>query len=317
MDLSNAVSHDVSNPAAPPATRRRLGGLVFWFLFLIAVGGFSLGLLRLRAAYETSVMNWRTATLPLTPQGMAFRDRIVRQYGQDPHAVAMSLDVELKPAAKWWPNNPRHEVRLAIDPASGFEFELNFLEGELRGYRARPKYAPAPGMFLLALERCRQYTRDYAWVAWLSVFGLFIALFMAPNWRRTMAHVALAMAIASLVAAELSIPPGVPLAGRFLETIVIWSWAAMIPLSIALFFWSRRSLPWAGEPRCSQCRYDLTGNTVGRCPECGTPIPRWLQRRITMHGALATLEPDFEHIEDAQEESDDSVSEDQPGGKED
>ena len=25
-------------------------------------------------------------------------------------------------------------------------------------------------------------------------------------------------------------------------------------------------------PRCDRCRYDLTGNTTGVCPECGTPI---------------------------------------------
>jgi len=26
-------------------------------------------------------------------------------------------------------------------------------------------------------------------------------------------------------------------------------------------------------PRCSKCRYDLTANTSGTCPECGTAIP--------------------------------------------
>jgi hypothetical protein len=27
-------------------------------------------------------------------------------------------------------------------------------------------------------------------------------------------------------------------------------------------------------PRCSTCRYNLTGNTSGICPECGTPVDR-------------------------------------------
>ena len=307
----------ISNPTVPPANRGRLGWLVFWLAFLGVTGGMAGGLLRQRAAYEAGVMNWRNAVVPLTPQGMAFRDRIKRLEGEgkDPHDVAMSLGVELKPAAKWWPNNPRHEVRLAIDPASGFEFELSFLEGTLSGHRARPKMAPPPGMFLVALEGCRRYTRDCAWVAWLSVVGVFISLFMAPNWRRPLAHVALAIAIASLVAAELTIPPGQPLAARFLETVVIWSWAGMIPLSIALFLWSRRSRPWTGEPLCPGCGYNLTGNTAGRCPECGNPIPRWLLRRIAAHGALAKLDPDFEHIEDGDEESDGVEPEEQPEEK--
>ena len=28
-----------------------------------------------------------------------------------------------------------------------------------------------------------------------------------------------------------------------------------------------------GIPICVQCHYNLTGNTSGTCPECGTPIP--------------------------------------------
>ncbi len=29
------------------------------------------------------------------------------------------------------------------------------------------------------------------------------------------------------------------------------------------------------QPICGTCRYDLTGNESGVCPECGTPIPGW------------------------------------------
>lgn len=32
------------------------------------------------------------------------------------------------------------------------------------------------------------------------------------------------------------------------------------------------SRPADDHPRCTTCRYDLTGNTSGVCPECGTPI---------------------------------------------
>lgn len=32
-------------------------------------------------------------------------------------------------------------------------------------------------------------------------------------------------------------------------------------------------LPPPKPHECRRCRYDLTGNTSGVCPECGTPIP--------------------------------------------
>ena len=32
-------------------------------------------------------------------------------------------------------------------------------------------------------------------------------------------------------------------------------------------------LAWKPKPgHCTKCNYDLTGNTSGRCPECGEPI---------------------------------------------
>ncbi len=32
---------------------------------------------------------------------------------------------------------------------------------------------------------------------------------------------------------------------------------------------------------CTACDYNLTGNTSGICPECGTPIPEEIQKRLT------------------------------------
>jgi len=43
---------------------------------------------------------------------------------------------------------------------------------------------------------------------------------------------------------------------------------AAIPVSIAMFYRDRRVPPG----RCPKCRYDLTGNISGGCPECGTQI---------------------------------------------
>ena len=51
-------------------------------------------------------------------------------------------------------------------------------------------------------------------------------------------------------------------------------WFPFVVLLIpTLLLWRRdRRKPRPGS--CRRCDYDLTGNTTGRCPECGTPCPR-------------------------------------------
>ena len=49
------------------------------------------------------------------------------------------------------------------------------------------------------------------------------------------------------------------------------TWFVILPGAVTiLLFWRTRRLP-AG--LCQSCGYDLTGNTTGICPECGTPCP--------------------------------------------
>jgi hypothetical protein len=56
-----------------------------------------------------------------------------------------------------------------------------------------------------------------------------------------------------------TIPHGLPV--LLLAVLPIWR-------SISAWRESRRIAPG----QCKVCRYDLTGNTSGTCPECGTPI---------------------------------------------
>jgi predicted amidophosphoribosyltransferase len=44
---------------------------------------------------------------------------------------------------------------------------------------------------------------------------------------------------------------------------------------------------------CPRCRYDLTGNESGICPECGTPTPRHVREL-----KLAKLAPAAERLTD-------------------
>lgn len=84
---------------------------------------------------------------------------------------------------------------------------------------------------------------------------------------------------------------GVPIPAFFLSMLVAWllfGWTSNLwPIACAFWFVPgvaaaamigapflvlRRRAPTAGH--CTQCSYDLTGNTSGRCPECGEPVGR-------------------------------------------
>jgi hypothetical protein len=57
-----------------------------------------------------------------------------------------------------------------------------------------------------------------------------------------------------------------------------WSIALMfvvLPAAWLLQWAKARRLPKAGQ--CRTCRYDLTGNISGVCPECGTPISQTVE----------------------------------------
>ena len=57
--------------------------------------------------------------------------------------------------------------------------------------------------------------------------------------------------------------------------------AVGVPALITLAQVLRRSV-WKplGAHQCQHCEYDLTGNTSGICPECGTPIPKDLITKL-------------------------------------
>lgn len=54
---------------------------------------------------------------------------------------------------------------------------------------------------------------------------------------------------------------------------VPWWVAIVIPLILPAFVGVQRYRHRTKRGHCSKCRYDLTGNTSGLCPECGTSIP--------------------------------------------
>src|SRR5262245_33607746 len=60
-----------------------------------------------------------------------------------------------------------------------------------------------------------------------------------------------------------------PSRGESLLTIPLWLPFVLIAIPTALLSWLDRRRVVTG--KCRKCAYDLTGNTSGVCPECGTP----------------------------------------------
>jgi hypothetical protein len=53
-----------------------------------------------------------------------------------------------------------------------------------------------------------------------------------------------------------------------------WKWTALLAtapiLRLALAWWDWDAASGPDSPACGRCGYNLTGNTSGICPECGT-----------------------------------------------
>jgi hypothetical protein len=76
-------------------------------------------------------------------------------------------------------------------------------------------------------------------------------------------------AIVILLVGFLSSPSWRPsLEGRILS-VPLWMPFLLVATSTVIFFWRDRSIP---PNHCQRCRYNLTGNTSGVCPECGTAV---------------------------------------------
>lgn len=61
------------------------------------------------------------------------------------------------------------------------------------------------------------------------------------------------------------------IAGYGYASIIVPLWIPFLLVAVptALLFWRDRRMP---PGHCKKCRYDLTGNQSGVCPECGTPV---------------------------------------------
>ena len=68
-------------------------------------------------------------------------------------------------------------------------------------------------------------------------------------------------------------PPAL-VGSRTVISIPDWELAtALLVLPVFTFWQWRRWKKIVSPSGCTECGYNLTGNTSGTCPECGTPVP--------------------------------------------
>jgi hypothetical protein len=163
------------------------------------------------------------------------------------------------------------EAAVYTDPRTGVEFAMLFVNGYLMHFQHKPLPLPplppaprAPPGWVLG-ESIRKAVAVYGPGAWVAVL---VGALLVKSCRLAGANLLLAITI--LAAWARALDPKASFPNAFLSDSGLLL-GLMLLLSIVALVWSsiRRPAP-AGV--CPCCQYNLTGNTSGICPECGTPI---------------------------------------------
>lgn len=104
---------------------------------------------------------------------------------------------------------------------------------------------------------------------------------MARQWRLLAWYYGITVVLApvSLALGLFSQPP-VPLRVIAAACLLIL-WASSFVVAMYLYIGHRDQRALGRQHLCRKCGYDLTGNTFGRCPECGEWIP--FRQRMTLY----------------------------------
>jgi hypothetical protein len=123
------------------------------------------------------------------------------------------------------------------------------------------------------------------WNSGIAPVAWIILLILLLFWRRYRPVLSeFLLAVAFIAATAWFVNPGYPLTpqGIFSNDMLFWALVMLALSSVAVLFTHRvRRAP--DEPLCPNCQYNLTGNTSGRCPECGQPIPPEKQKEIDVY----------------------------------
>lgn len=248
--------------------------------------------IRMRALYQES-SQIRARYWPVV-------QRLVGSSLQEVH-TKLDPDGSMARSGGWRIGTSTGLSRLVVyrDPLSGHNLQFLFARDRLVNAWVEPLAFVDPPVLLWDLaEWIRKTGAIVAALLWLICMA---GAYYEPRFRRRLAKCALFLASIAVVCWWVE-PPEAIRGGDFRLPGGIYIGGAMIALSLLPFIVRRRS----ETGHCQRCRYDLTGNLSGVCPECGQPTPAELirRRRETSAGfALAFDSPAPPH-EDFQPPSD-------------
>jgi hypothetical protein len=215
--------------------------------------------------HERHTSYWQQFDTAAKPLGGATLERVTKELG-------------LGPPEKTTRSRDGRYLELHFpSPFPHYYISLSFVDGAMVYYYfvERPPY---PTRTHSDIEQTAIWTvfktsehavRQFAAGPWL--FAFLTALIWRDK-RKTCAHIMLAFSILWCLTGSIDWLVS-PYRFRLDYVSDAGSGLIAVAISIAVLIWGYRARPIQPFPTCPRCRYNLTGNVSGICPECGTPVP--------------------------------------------
>lgn len=219
------------------------------------------------AAFERMESQLRAAFKPYRPQNGLTPDELSRLVNGGQPFTPTDASVL---------GSPLESRLLWVDPETKVAFLLEFYKGHWTSFRHFDRFPPPPskpppaGIDVLTEGWRRAFAGSFSlgWgtSGWLLLLILFV---IVARYRRFLSELMLALAILCTTAWIVSPHSSLTITGLMSNDMLFWAVIMMLISTgaVALAYGRREEVL---QSACTTCEYNLTGNTSGVCPECGT-----------------------------------------------